>query len=432
MPDLNITDNLKLQPTELSLVSVPELGVLTRNLQKSGLSESVNLCVFNVPELRVGTLDQLIGLSDDILRVESQSEQLAKKLSNYVTDILLNIDDNRDRSAAPTPETVFRIQDQLKLNQGKHYLHEYIRSFRWDQAKYPSRGTPLAETTGNLAEKLNTIESQFRQKSAKFNQGRRDLAQVMKKQSGSLMTRDLSGIVDDKRHLVNGSEYLQTLLVAVHRNQLEEWNKGYETLADYVVPRSSQEIHSDDDHHLFTVTLFQRCVDEFKTNCSMKKFVVREYKDTTAASGYDQNGNKTEIAKEDDNVGKQIERLEQDVKKQFAPLLRWLKVNYNEAVSIMMHLKCLKCFIESVLRFGLPVSFEAVLLEPAGRSASKLQMVLDNTYKHLDRMGGSSQEPVDVEGLAVGVANTLNADYRPYVFSTIACDFVQSALGIQL
>ena len=367
---------------------------------------------------------------------------------------MLNIDDNRDRSAAPTPETVFRIQDQLKLNQGKHYLHEYIRSFRWDQAKYPSRGTPLAEMTGNLAEKLNTIESQFRQKSAKFNQGRRDLAQVMKKQSGSLMTRDLSGIVDDKRHLVNGSEYrmsnyskkpkktpknlkkpkktqkktkkpkklnslfspifcrfltffyLQTLLVAVHRNQLDEWNKGYETLADYVVPRSSQEIHSDDDHHLFTVTLFQRCVDEFKTNCSMKKFVVREYKDTTAASGYDQNGDKTEVAKEDENVGKQIDRLEQDVKKQFAPLLRWLKVNYNEAVSIMMHLKCLKCFIESVLRFGLPVSFEAVLLEPAGRSASKLQMVLDNTYKHLDRMGGSSQEPVDVEGLAVGVANT--------------------------
>jgi len=199
MPDLNITDILKLQPTELWLVSVPELGDLTRNLQKSGLSESVNLCVFNVPELRVGTLDQLIGLSDDILRVESQSEQLAKKLSNYVTDILLNIDDNRDRSAAPTPETVFRIQDQLKLNQGKHYLHEYIRSFRWDQAKYPSRGTPLAETTGNLAEKLNTIESQFRQKSAKFNQGRRDLAQVMKKQSGSLMTRDLSGIV-----MING------------------------------------------------------------------------------------------------------------------------------------------------------------------------------------------------------------------------------------
>lgn len=79
----------------------------------------------------------------------------------------------------------------------------------------------------------------------------------------------------------------------------------------------------------------------------------------------------------------------------------------------------------------MPVSFEAVLLEPAGRSASKLQMVLDNTYKHLDRMGGNSQEPVDVEGLAVGVANTLNADYRPYVFSTIACDFVQSALGIQ-
>ena len=208
MPDLNIVDILKVQPSELWLVSVPELGELTRNLQRSGLSESVNLCVFNVPELRVGTLDQLISLSDDIIRVESQSEQLAKRLATYVTDILINSnDENRDRSVGPSPETVFMIQDNLKLNQGKNYLHEYIRSFRWDERKYPPKGTPLSEIIGNLNEKLSTIEQQFRQKSTKFNQSRRDLGQVMKKQSGSLMTRDLSGIVDDKRHLVNGSEY---------------------------------------------------------------------------------------------------------------------------------------------------------------------------------------------------------------------------------
>ena len=245
MPDVNITEILKLQPSELWLVSVPELGDLTRNLQKQGLSESVNLCVFNVPELRVGTLDQLISLSDDIVRVESQSEQLAKRLASYVTDILLNLDENRDRTSGPNPETVFKIQDNLKLNQGKHFLHEYIRSFRWDQAKYPSKGVPLSEMTGNLSEKLATIEQQFRQKSAKFNQARRDLGQIMKKQSGSLMTRDLSGIVDEKKHLVNGSEYLQTLLVAVSKMHVEDWKNSYENLADYVVPRSSQEIYRE-------------------------------------------------------------------------------------------------------------------------------------------------------------------------------------------
>ena len=199
---------------------------------------------------------------------------------------------------------------------------------------------------------------------------------------------------------------MQTLLVAVHRNQVDDWNKSYETLSDYVVPRSSQQIHSDDDYFLFTVTLFQRCVDEFKTNCQMRKFIVRDYKDTTAGSGYDKNGNKTDKTDNDETVGKQIERLENDVKKQFGPLLRWLKVNYCEAASVMMHLKCLKCFIESVLRYGLPVNFEAVLLEPPSRSVNKLQGVLDNTYKHLDRMGGSDQVPVDTEGLGVGVANT--------------------------
>merc|ERR1712226_469340 len=164
----------------------------------------------------------------------------------------------------------------------------------------------------------------------------------------------------------------------------------------------------------------------------MKKYVVRDYKDTTAGSGYDQNGNKSEKNKDEETVGKQIERLENDVKKQFAPLLRWLKVNYAESVSIMMHLKCLKCFTESVLRYGLPVNFEAILLQPPVRGVSKLQSVLDQTFKHLDRLGQSNQnEQFDTEGLSVGMTSHLNADYRPYVFSSINCDFVQAALGIQ-
>lgn len=92
MPDLTAIDLIKLSPRELWVVSVPELGNLTSNLQKVGLSDVVNMSTFNVPELRVGTLDQLIGLSDDLNRVESMSEGLARKLCSYFADVALAAD----------------------------------------------------------------------------------------------------------------------------------------------------------------------------------------------------------------------------------------------------------------------------------------------------------------------------------------------------
>ena len=61
-----------------------------------------------------------------------------------------------------------RVQENLKLNQGKHNLHEYIRTFNWDQAKFPSRGTPLADIMATISEKLTTIDAQFKQKSVQY------------------------------------------------------------------------------------------------------------------------------------------------------------------------------------------------------------------------------------------------------------------------
>lgn len=48
------------------------------------------------PQLQVGTLDQLVSLSDELQRVDQFTEQVTRKLANYLGDVL---EDQRDKLA---------------------------------------------------------------------------------------------------------------------------------------------------------------------------------------------------------------------------------------------------------------------------------------------------------------------------------------------
>ncbi len=49
-----------------------------------------------------------------------------------------------------------------------------------------------------------------------------------------------------------------------------------------------------------------------------------------------------------------------------------------------IHVKALRAFVESVLRYGLPVTFQAMLLRPQRKAGKRLQEELNKLYKHLD------------------------------------------------
>ena len=49
-------------------------------------------------------------------------------------------------------------------------------------------------------------------------------------------------------------------------------------------------------------------------------------------------------------------------KEQWTTLLRLLKVNFGEMYGSLMHLKCVRVYVESVLRYGLPADFQAMII----------------------------------------------------------------------
>ncbi|XP_054534223.1 V-type proton ATPase subunit C 2 isoform X5 [Pan troglodytes] len=144
--------------------------------------------------------------------------------------------------------------------------------YPWKQRLGVSLSCPPAEPERQLAQ----IEMDLKSRTAAYNTLKTNLENLEKKSMGNLFTRTLSDIVS-KEDFVLDSEYLVTLLVIVPKPNYSQWQKTYESLSDMVVPRSTKLITEDKEGGLFTVTLFRKVIEDFKTKAKENKFTVREF-----------------------------------------------------------------------------------------------------------------------------------------------------------
>ncbi|XP_011900022.1 PREDICTED: V-type proton ATPase subunit C 2 isoform X5 [Cercocebus atys] len=345
---------------------------------KSNLSYNTK---FAIPDFKVGTLDSLVGLSDELGKLDTFAESLIRRMAQSVVEVM---EDSKGKA-----------QEHLLANGVD--LTSFVTHFEWDMAKYPAK-QPLVSVVDTVAKQLAQIEMDLKSRTAAYNTLKTNLENLEKKSMGNLFTRTLSDIVS-KEDFVLDSEYLITLLVIVPKPNYSQWQKTYESLSDMVVPRSTKLITEDKEGGLFTVTLFRKVIEDFKTKAKENKFTVREFY-------YDEK----EIKREREEMA----RLLSDKKQQYGPLLRWLKVNFSEAFIAWIHVKALRVFVESVLRYGLPVNFQAVLLQPLKKSSTKrLREVLNSVFRHLDEVAATSilDASVEIPGLQLN-----NQDYFPYVY----------------
>lgn len=342
---------------------------------------------FEIPDLKVGTLDSLIGLSDELGKLDTVAEVAARKVSSYMVDVL---EDQGD-------------QVRSNLTVGNKSIGEYLCHFRWDAAKYPVK-QPLKNIADIIAKTITQVETDLKTRSQAYNAIKTNLMNFERKSTGSLLLRNLSDLVK-KEDFVLDSEYLVTVLVAIPVASYTEWSTSYEQLTEYVVPKSSKLLFEDHEYGIWNVTLFRKVLDDFKRVCSRNKYFVRDFQ-----------YNPQDVTNEKDKVSK----LESDKKKMLGPLLRWLKVNFGEIFGAWVHVKALRVFVESVLRYGLPVNFQAIVLRPQKKQHKKLREVLRQLYVDLDSTGLNSVGDDDplVPGLSVG-----SQEYYAYVYYNVVLNF---------
>uniref|UniRef100_A0A8C9QWR4 V-type proton ATPase subunit C n=1 Tax=Scleropages formosus TaxID=113540 RepID=A0A8C9QWR4_SCLFO len=347
--------------------SLQAMGTLIRATSCTGLVSSFR---FPIPELKVGTLDVLLGLSDDLSHLDS----LAESVSLACSALLLS-----PVSLVPSVDPV-----------------SYVTHFRWDRAKYPT-SLPLKGLTEH-----------------------------------SLQTRTLTDIVK-KEDLVLDSEYLTTLLVVVPR------------LPRQRVCVCCRKVLDEAEGGIFTVTLFKKAVVDFKAAAKngASAFIGECRRPASAAaSRYETSPSRTWSGSSRSpcvvfptagfywppagtNRGTSTDwGLRYDPASPFqATFVLWLKVNFSEIFAASIHVKAIRVFVESVLRYGLPVNFQALLLQPDKKSSKKLRALLNSLFAHLDPSAAATKADarVDIPGLSMAPP-----DYYSYICYKIDISMVAS------
>ncbi|KAI1630261.1 V-type H+-transporting ATPase subunit C [Exophiala viscosa] len=342
---------------------------------------------FNIPDFKIGTLDALLQQSDELGRLEGVCNSVVSK----VGDTLKNVLDGDEEKIT------------MHKNVNDKPLEQYLRSFSWNKVKYRA-DRPLAELIDLLQKEANSIDNDVRSKYNQYNTVRTNLQTLQRKQIGNLSTKSLVSIVSPDV-LVTDSEHLETHLVAVPNANVKEFTRSYETVSPMVVPRSSYFVASDDEYTLYAVTTFRKHSQDFLHKVREQKWIPRDYKF--------KEGGKEEEAKE-------LQRVEAEEKRVWGETLRLGRTGWSEGVMCLVHVVVLRVFVETVLRYGLPLDYVAALVKTDTKREKKVRQGLDDEYAYLagNAFGRDSKGRLKKdEGLGGNDVATggEQADYSAYV-----------------
>lgn len=121
-----------------------------------------------------------------------------------------------------------------------------------------------------------------------------------------------------------------------------------------VVPRSATLIASDDEFKLYAVTTFKKHSQEFVHKARENKWIPRDFK-------YVEGGREEEA--------REVERVGGDERKLWGETLRLGRTGWSEAVMVWIHVLVLRVFVETVLRYGLPLDFVSAIVRVSLRSS---------------------------------------------------------------
>jgi len=258
----------------------------------------------------------------------------------------------------------------------------------------------------------------LRQKTTEWVSINRSIQSAKSISSGNVLMRDLAGVL--KPEMIVDTENLCTLLVVVPKSQLTEWFSTYECLevediqgkmeassgvyaARVVMPKSSVEVCCDSDNALVTVVILRRFLENVKAKLREKKLQPRDYTFDKAAG---------------DNQEKNVAKLIESRKATKIELMKMCKAWFSELFTCWVHLKTIRLWVESVVRFSLPAEYDVVLIRPEAKHKEKIRKALEDLFKDLVAQGvlDLGVDDKSMQGMPLFVGEDLYA----YVFSEIS------------
>ncbi|KAF8273765.1 ATPase V1 complex subunit C [Lactarius quietus] len=351
------------------LITVPQDGdsegllqELTLKLsQQSKTFPSSSIGQLYIPSFKTGTLDSLIALSEELPKHDATFTNTVAKVVETLRNLL-----NNDPS---------KLAQHILVNE-KSVDGYLLNDWQWNEGRYGTqRGLKdmtdilvkaRAQTYSPICE-MTSIDNVMKTKLNNYNLAKGSLVQLQRKKTGNLSVRSLADIVS-KGDLLQDSEYMQSVLVAVPRNLVKNWSSSYERLATMVVPRSAAPIASDDDYTLYSVVIFRKVYDMFSQKCRENKYVLRDFQYSV-----------DQIEKERE----ELQTADTAEKELWTELLRLSEINFSEAFQVFVHLKVVRLYVESVLRYGLPANYVGIAVKPEPKTTKRTLTALQRHFSYL-------------------------------------------------
>ncbi|KAL1955119.1 hypothetical protein VTO42DRAFT_8983 [Malbranchea cinnamomea] len=317
---------------------------------RSTVADNGTVTPFPIPEFKIGSLDMLVQQADELARVDSMCQGVVSKVGDALRTVLEGDEEQLAR---------------MKMVNDKP-VDQYLKTFSWNKVKYRA-DKPLSELIDLLQKEATSIDNDVRAKFTQYNQVKTNLATLQRKQTGNLATKSLASVVRPDQ-LVRNSEYLETHLIAVPSRDTKDFLRSYETISPMVVPRSSVLIASDNEYTLYGVTTFKKHSAEFLHKCREHKWTPREYK-------YVEGG--------DEEERREVDRVGADAKRLWGEIVRLGRTGWSEAVMVWIHVLVLRVFVETVLRYGLPLDFVSTSIKTTAKQSRRIKNLLDDSYSYL-------------------------------------------------
>merc|ERR1712060_27193 len=153
------------------------------------------------------------------------------------------------------------------------------------------------------------------------------------------------------------------------------------------------DLDDKDGNSLWRVVMFRSAVEESKKKCREKRFVPRDFE-------YSQDAYTKLVAQREAN--------EESVKRQHDRIRGLYQASWSDSMIGWMHIKAMRVFVESVLRFGMPPRFASFLIMPKPGTQANVRKALADVLGKGTSGGYGADKFTDVMGED-------GEEYYPYV-----------------
>jgi len=236
------------------LISVPtenkkEDATRKRLESKTSAFSICSLFPFPLPTLKVGTIDALMALSDELTKIDTAVEQTVKKLERTGTELVRNEAREAKERDEQEKKSDSKKSDSKKSTTGKSTnskgnttildfkpevnglpAEQFLEKFKWDDARYNPKGRSIAQLADAVYKDAVKDDEELKTKITDFNELKTNIINIERKETGSLLVRPLGPLIS-KNDVVE-KEFLTTLFIVIPKAKEQEFRDTYEILED--------------------------------------------------------------------------------------------------------------------------------------------------------------------------------------------------------